>query len=83
MCVVAVSGCQAGLDVFEYVPDILFVHQADVFFGLAECCVGACSKDIEEAFCFCVYVFGVRVESNFSRMSPGVRWACWCRAWVC
>ena len=26
--------------VCEYGPDVLFVYQGNVFFGLAECCVG-------------------------------------------
>ena len=47
MCVSFVSGCHAWVGICEYLPDVLFVHQGDVFFRLAECCVGECSKDIE------------------------------------
>ena len=55
--------CWVGVS--EYGPYVLFVHQSDVFFGLAECCIGVCSEDIEASLFLCVYVFGVRVESNF------------------
>ena len=44
------------MGVCKYGPDVLFVHQDDVFFGLAECYVGECSKDIEAGFCLSVYV---------------------------
>jgi len=46
--------CWVG--VCEYRPDVLFVHQGDVFFGLAECCVSDGSEDIEAGFCHSVYV---------------------------
>jgi len=64
--------CWVG--VCEYQPDVLFVHQADVFFDLAECCVSECSEDIEAGFCLSVYVVCVRVESNFflSYVTPSV-----------
>ena len=42
--------------VCEYGPDVLFVHQGNVFFGLAERCVGECSEDIEVGFSVSVYV---------------------------
>ena len=44
------------MGVCRYGPDVLFVHQCDVFFLLAECCVGKCSEDIGAAFCLSVYV---------------------------
>ena len=36
--------------VCAYGPDVLFLHQGNVFFGLMECC------DIEAGFCISVYV---------------------------
>ena len=42
--------------VCEYGLDVLFVHQGDVFFGLAECYIGECSEDVEADLCHGVYV---------------------------
>ena len=44
------------MGICKYGPDVLFVHQGDVFFGLVECCVGECSEDIEAGFSLSVYV---------------------------
>ena len=33
-----------------YGPDVLFVHDSNVFLGLSECCVSECSEDIEPGF---------------------------------
>ena len=52
------------MGVCKYGPDVLFVHQGDVFFGLAECCVGECSEDIEAGFCLSVYFVYVGGESH-------------------
>ena len=52
------------MDVCKYGPDVLFVHQGDVFFGLAECCVGECSEDIKAGFCLSVYFVYVSGESH-------------------
>ena len=61
------------MGVCEYGPDVLFVHQRDVFFGLIECCVGECLEDIDGGFCLSVYVIGVWDESNFfSYVTPSV-----------
>ena len=46
------------MDVCEYGPDVLFVHQGDVFFGLAKRCIGECSEDIEAGFGL-VFMFSV------------------------
>ena len=35
------------MGVYEYGHDVLFVHQGNVFFGLAECGLFDCSEDIE------------------------------------
>ena len=40
------------MGICEYEPDVLFVHQGDGFFGLAEFCVGECSEDIEAGVFF-------------------------------
>ena len=53
------------MGVCEYGPDVLFVHQDDVFFGLAEYCVVECSEDIEAGFSDSVYVVCVWGESHF------------------
>ena len=53
----------------EYGPDILFVHQGDVFLGLVECCVGEYSEDFEAGFRICVYVYGLLVERFFFFLS--------------
>ena len=53
------------MGVCEYGPDVLFVYQCNVVFGLAECCVGECLEDNEAGFCLCVYVFAVWVGNNF------------------
>ena len=53
------------MDVCEYVPDVLFVHQGDVFFGLAKRCIGECSEDIEAGFHLRVYVVYVSGEFHF------------------
>ena len=52
------------MGVCEYGPDVLFVHQGNVFFGLAECCVGECLEDIETGFCLSVYVVVVWDERH-------------------
>ena len=63
---------------------VLFVHKSDVFFGLAECCVGKCSEGIEVGFRLSVYVFGMWDGGHFfCRMSLRVRWPCLCRVCVC
>ena len=46
------------MDVCESEPDVLFVHQGDVFFGLAKRCIGECSEDIEAGF-GSVFMFSV------------------------
>ena len=45
--------------VCEYGPDVLFVHQGDIFFGLAKCCVGECSEDTGAGFSLSGYVSSV------------------------
>ena len=50
--------------VCEYGPDVLFVHQGNVFFGLAERCVGECSEDIEVSFSVSVYVVCMCLERH-------------------
>ena len=47
------------MGVCEYWPDVLFVHQGNVFFRLSEGCVGECSEDIEAGFRFSVDVICV------------------------
>ena len=37
----------------------MFVHQGDVFLGLAESCVGGCSEVVQSGFCFSVDVVSV------------------------
>ena len=53
------------MGVCEYGLDVLFVHQGDVFFGLAEFCVGECSDEIGAGFCLSIYVVCVWGESHF------------------
>ena len=53
------------MGVCKYDSNVLFVNQGDVFFGLAEFCVGECSEDIETGFCFGVYVVYVGGEFHF------------------
>ena len=44
------------MGVCEYGPDVLFKHQSNVWFGLAECCVSECTEDIDAGFSLSVYV---------------------------
>ena len=51
MCVSAVSGCHAGrVYVKRGLMYCLCTKAINIFFGLAECCVGECSEDIVADF---------------------------------
>ena len=52
------------MGVCEYEPDVQFVHQGNFFFGLAECCDGECSEDIEAGSSLRVYVVNVWDERH-------------------
>ena len=52
------------MGVCKYGSDVLFVHQDNVFFGLAECCVGECSEAIEAGLSLTVYVVCVWDERH-------------------
>ena len=49
--------CRVG--VCELRPDVDFVHQGNIFFGLSEYCVSECLEDTEAGFKFSVYVICV------------------------
>ena len=60
------------MSVCEYGPGVLFVYQGDVFFGLAECCVGECSEDTKAGVCLSVYVLKVAREGCGRRLKGPV-----------
>ena len=61
------------MDVLEYGPDVLFVHQGIIFFEIAKCCVVECSEDIKAGLCLSVYIICVLVKRHdFSYVTPSV-----------
>ena len=62
------------VNVFDYGSDVMFVHQGNVFFGLAECYVVEWSGDIEAGFSLSVDV----VCMCFEWHSPVVRHSVCC-----
>ena len=56
--------CFTGERCCEYGPHVLFVHQGNVCLGLAECCVGESSENIEAGFSLSFSVICVCFDRN-------------------